>query len=206
MGGMGKWLLLLAGCVNLHGQYTAQRIGAPPSTLPPAVKEKLQQKGFRIMHDGSPYCDVWLRAEVLAATPHSETSVTLTSIPAGLLLGVVRFEQDATDQKGQPIHAGIYTARYSVMPRNEAHLGAARGRDFLALVPVEDDRNPNSVPSFDALVAMSTKTSRSPHPLVLNIRRAEADSPGFSQRGDEWVLQDKTGDIPVEIVVAPGLP
>ena len=89
------------------------------------------------------------------------------------------------------------------MPANDNHLGASPQRDFLLLTPAADDRDLNAAPNFDALMAMSRKASRTNHPAVLSLWKADADSPGFSQKGDsDWVLQSKVGETPIAIIVA----
>ena len=80
------------------------------------------------------------------------------------------------------------------MPANDDHQGAAPQRDFLLLTPAAEDRDLNATPNFDALVAMSRKASQTAHPAVLSFRKAETDSPGFSQQGDtDWVLEVQRG-------------
>ena len=86
---------------------------------------------------------------------------------------------------------------------NGNHQGAAPQRDFLLMTPAGEDRELNAAPNLDALMAMSRKASLTPHPAVLSFRKADADSPGFSQQGDsDWVLQSKVGDTPIAVVVA----
>jgi hypothetical protein len=129
--------------------------------------------------------------------------VTLPNIPVGTLLGVIRFEAAGLDRRGQTIQPGVYVLRYAVLPDNENHQGAAPHRDFLLLTPASEDRDPNPTPKFDALIALSRKASRTPHPAVLSIWKADTDAPGFSQRDDtDWVLQTNIGDTPIAVIVA----
>lgn len=202
-----KWrvfLVLVGFSSAIWGQYSADAAGAPPSELKPAVAQVLDKSGFRISNKGAKYCEVWFRSELPrdAARPR-EPRVTLPNIQAGTMLGVIRFDAQGLDRRGQTIAPGVYLLRYGIMPDNGKHEGAAALRDFLVLTPAAEDQNPNSTPDFDALVALSRKASGTPHPAVLSFWKADADAPGFSQQGDsDWVLQTKIGETPVVVIVA----
>jgi hypothetical protein len=198
-------LLLLAGCAGLLGQYTAERTGPPPAEAAPGIAGEMQPTGFRIRNHGSPYCEIWLRATQPPSNGTEEPGITLSSIPAGALLGMIRFDSAATDRRGQRIAPGLYTLRYAIMPRNESHEGVSRQRDFVVLVPAADDQSPSTRPTADALAKMSGKVSGTGHPAVLSIRKAAADSPGFSEEGQGWVLQTEVGNTPIQIVLASSL-
>jgi len=197
-----KIVSVLLGCTaGLLGQYTAERTGAAPAEIAARVTEVLQPSGFGILNAGVLYCEVWMRASLPDAPSSREAGVTLNTIPAGTLVGVIRFDAAGSDRRGQRIAPGLYTLRYAVLPKNEAHEGVSRQRDFLVLTPAAEDINPDSRPSFDALVKLSTRVSGTPHPAILTVRKAEADSPGFSQEGEDWVLQTKLGTIPVQVIL-----
>ena len=201
--------LLLISTTIWGQQYKADKAGAPPPEVAASVSQALDPKGFKISaQGGAAYCELWLRERVPAGpaspggTALGEQNVTLPGISMGTLLGVIRFDGQGLDRRGQTIEPGVYTLRYGIMPSNGDHEGAAPQRDFLLLVPAAEDRDLNAIPSFDSLVAMSRKASHTPHPAVLSFWKADADSPGFSQHGDvDWVLQSKVGDIPIAIIV-----
>jgi hypothetical protein len=196
--------MLLASAAVWGQQYKADSAGAPPPELKPAIAQVLGKTGFQITSNGAKYCELWFRTELPgAATPSNEQNVTLPNVPVGALLGVVRFDAQGSDRRGQAIQPGVYVLRYGVLPDNEKHQGAAPHRDFLLLTPAGEDQDPNSPPNFDALVALSRKASRTPHPAVLSFWKADTDAPGFSQQGDtDWVLQTKIGDAPIAVIVA----
>jgi hypothetical protein len=183
-------------------QYKADKAGPPPPELASSIAQALEKPGFRISNGDTMYCELWLRASLPSGAPSNEQSVTLPNVPPGALVGVIRFDAAGADRRGQTIKAGVYTLRYGIMPMNGTHQGAAPQRDFLLLTPAGEDRDLNSIPNFDALVAMSRKASHTPHPAVLSFWKADSDSPGFSQQGDtDWVLQSKVGDTPIDIIV-----
>lgn len=108
------------------------------------------------------YREIWLRPSLPSGAGSNEQkptppNVTLATIPQGALLGVLRFDGNGSDRRGQTIQAGVYTLRYGIMPANGRHQGAAPQRDFLLLTSAAEDRDGNATPSFDALLAMSRK-------------------------------------------------
>jgi hypothetical protein len=188
--------------ISAFGQYKADPIGPPPAEVAPGIAQTLGKTGFKISNNSGPYCEVWFRTSVPSGPAKNQQNVTLPNIPLGTLLGVIRFDGNGYDRREQTIPAGLYTLRYGIMPMNDAHLGAAPRRDFLLMTPAEEDKDLNSTPDFDALVGMSRKASRSPHPAVLSFWRSDSDSPGFSEQGEsDWVLQTKVGDIPIAVIL-----
>jgi hypothetical protein len=184
------------------GQYKAEPAGAPPAEAAPAIAAVLQKDGAKITNNGKAYCEIWFRTDKPPAAKSSEDGVSLPAIPMGALLGVIRFDGSGADRRGQSIKAGVYTLRYGVMPINGDHQGAAPQRDFLLMTPAAEDKDLNSMPNFDALVAMSRKASGTPHPAVLSFWKADSGAPGFSKQGDnDWVLQTKLGDTPIAVIL-----
>lgn len=205
---MNKWLgmrvisLLLLGSLGVFAQYKEEPAGAPPSEVAPAIASALQQSGAKITNNGAAYCEIWFRTQKPAGPKSTEENVTLPNIPFGALLGVIRFDGNGADRRGQTIKPGVYTLRYGIIPVNGDHQGAAPQRDFLLMTPAADDRDLNAAPNFDALVAMSRKASGTPHPAVLSFWKADSATPGFSKQGDsDWVLQTKLGDTPIAVIV-----
>jgi hypothetical protein len=202
---MNKLFPLLAVTASLAcAQYKMEPTGAPPSDLPSAFASALQPQGVKILGPGdSVYCEIWLRAKLQNGPKSTDDAVTLT-IPQGTLLGVVRFAGPAQDRRGQPLKAGTYTLRYSQYPVNGDHQGVAPQRDFAVLVRSIDDSDPAATPAFDALVALSVKASGTPHPAVLSMWSSAGEKfPNFSKQNDhDWVLDAKTGDVPISIILA----
>ena len=194
--------LLLASATVWGQQYKADKAGPIPPEVASGIAQALDGSGFQISTNGAAYCEIWLRASLPSSNASKEQNVTLPNMPTGALLGVIRFDGNGWDRRGQVIQPGVYTLRYGIMPMNDPHQGAAPQRDFLLMTPASEDRDVNAAPNFDALVAMSRKASLTLHPAVLSFWKADADSPGFSQHGDsDWVLQSKVGDAPVAIIV-----
>jgi len=184
-------------------QYKMEPTGAPPADLPSAFTSALQQQGVKILGSGdSVYCEIWFRTKLPTSPKSTDDAVTLF-IPQGALLGVIRFAGPAQDRRGQSLKAGVYTLRYSQYPVNGDHQGVAPQRDFALLVRAADDTDPSATPGFDALVALSTKASGTPHPAVLSIWNSSSDKfPNFSKQNDhDWVLDAKAGDLSISITL-----
>jgi hypothetical protein len=182
-------------------QYKAEPAGAPPSDLAPAIAKALQNNGTKITNNGTPYLEIWFRADKPSGAKSTEEAVTLPNIPQGALLAVIRLDGKGSDRRGQAIKPGVYTLRYSVMPVNGDHQGAAPQRDFVLMVPAADDKDPSATPSFEALVEMSKKASGTGHPAVMSLWKADDGKTGLSQQGDDWVIQTKLGDTPIALIV-----
>src|SRR5690349_21552826 len=163
-------LLLVAACGVVYAQdYKMEPAGAPPSDLPPAFASMMSKQGYKISGPSGAYCEIWFRSSLPAGKKSTEDSVAFPTIPHGSLIGAIRFPGAAADRRGQQLKAGTYTLRYSNYPVNGDHLGVAPQRDFLVLTPAADDKDPNSTPNFEELMAMSKKASGTPHPAVLSM-------------------------------------
>ncbi len=198
---LGLCLPLLA-CSAAFAQYKAEPAGAPPAGVAPSITAALQTNGTKITKNGAPYLEIWFRAtKPTGGKDQAEEAVTLPTIPQGALLAVLRFDGPGADRRGQTIKPGVYTLRYSLMPVNGDHQGAAPQRDFMLMVPAANDTDLNAAPAFEALVDMSRKASGTPHPAVISLWKADDTKTGFSQQGDDWVLQTKLGDTPIAIIL-----
>jgi hypothetical protein len=199
---LGRALLpLLVSPMVLFGQYRAELTGPPRDELARSIAQVLSPSGFKISGDGAPYCEIWFRSSAPAHAASSEHGVTLPSVAFGALVGVIHFDGEGLDRRGQRIQPGWYTLRYGIMPANQAHEGASPQRDFLLLTPAAADRDPASTPDFDHLVAMSKQASGTPHPAVLSFWKAASDAPGFSRQGDDWVLETRLGGLPIAVIL-----
>src|SRR5258708_11405527 len=183
------------------GQYKAEPAGAPPSDLAPGIAKAFQPNGPKISKGGAPYLGIWFRADKPAGAKSAEEGVTLPNIAQGALLAVIRFDGKGSDRRGQAIKPGVYTLRYSLIPTNGDHQGAAAQRDFVLMTPAADDKDPGATPSFEALVDMSKKASGTGHPAVMSLWKADDGKTGLSQQGDDWVIQTKLGDTTIALIV-----
>jgi len=162
-------IVLIASITALGADNKLEATGAyTDSAASDGLKKALDAKGWRISTADGVYCDVWLRTAIPAGK--NETSgAAYTSVGDSTLIGVITFAKPTTDYRGQAIKAGSYTMRYAVHPADGNHLGISPIRDFLVMVPVAMDSNPDAQFKFEELMKMSTKVTGTNHPGVLSL-------------------------------------
>jgi hypothetical protein len=190
-------------CAHVSAQqYKSEPSGAPPSDLAPAIAGALDPQGTKISKsDGTAVMEIWFRKTAPSGPKNSGDAIALPTIPVGAFLGVIKLDAKGEDRRGQPLQPGLYTMRYVLMPSNGDHLGAAPQRDFAALIPAADDKDPNATPDLDATVKMSTKASGSAHPAVLSMSNGSGSSTFTKEAEHDWTLNTKMGDLPVSIIL-----
>jgi hypothetical protein len=171
-----------------------------------ALKNVLEPKGSRIAIGDDLYCEIWLRSG-LPAGKSDALGAVYTTMGESVLVGVIRFAKATTDFRGQAVKPGTYTLRYAVHPADGNHLGISPIRDFLALVPVAMDPNPDTQPKFEELMKMSAKVAGTNHPGVISLVQAEAGAaPKVEQEGGHLIFSAKIksqsgGDLPIAFIV-----
>ena len=198
------WLCACLAATAALAQYKLEKAGAPPSEVAPAIREALTPDGARVVApNGKPFCEIWLRAKAPSGAKTTEENVSLTTIPPGSLVGVLRFPGQGADRRGQVLKLGVYTLRFAYYPVDGAHQGVAPQRDFLKLIPAAKDTDLNATPGIEELIKMSNEASGTSHPAVLSIWKHEGP-PGptsLEQEGEDWVLHLRLGDEYVAILV-----
>lgn len=134
-----------------------------------SVRKALESKGSRVtLPDGTVACEIWLR-NALPAGKTEAPGAMYKSLGESALIGVITFAKAASDFRGQSIKPGAYTLRYALHPADGNHLGISPIRDFLVLIPVTLDQNPDAQYKFEELVKMSAKASGTNHPAVISL-------------------------------------
>ncbi len=197
---LSAWLF----AASLAFALTTEPAGPPPGDVKPAFASLLQKDGVRILDGKKIVMELWLRSAAPAGPKNTEDAISLTAIPHGSYVGVVRFPEPGSDRRGQSIKPGVYTLRMSFFPPNGDHQGVSPQRDFFVISPAADDVDAASALAFEPLVALSRKASGTPHPLVLSVWKTDGGAKsGLAQDGDhDTVLQSKIGDIPITLIVA----
>lgn len=154
-----------------------------------ALKKALDAKGYRVTEaDGSVLCEIWLRS-VLANGKNDAQGAAYTRISDSSLIAVITFPKATRDFRRQPLKAGTYTLRYAVHPQDGNHIGISPIRDFLILVPVADDQNPDTRFSNEDLTRLGKKASGTNHPAPLSLVSADGITTWPS------VLEDENGHL-----------
>ena len=178
-------------------------------SVPDAVRQVLDSKGYHVtLDDGSVACELWLRAIVPAQPKKDVQGALYNRLAESTMVGVLHFPQASTDYRGQPISAGFYSLRYELIPDDGNHLGAAPNRDFLLLIPVGSDADPNAALKFQELVSLSRKATGTKHPGPLSLAQPESGTAAAVSKDDEdhWIfsaaIKLASGeDLPIALVV-----
>lgn len=201
-------LLLSLICTAQNGKV--ESIGPlTDASVPEAVRQSLDSKGYRLtLDDPSPACELWIRKSVPAQAKKDVEGVAYPQLPESTQVGVVHFPRAAADFRGHNIPTGFYTLRYELMPNDGNHLGAAPNRDFLLLVPIAADPDPNATFKFQDLVSMSASTTGMKHPSPLSLVPSSGGSAAAVSKDDQdhWIFSSSMKlasgeDLPFAVVV-----
>jgi hypothetical protein len=178
------------------------------SAASPALAEMLEKSGYRVLlSNGTIACEIWFgKGLPTTAKPIAEGAVYRFS--ESELIGVIRFSRPTKDFRNQRIKAGTYTMRYELSPNDGNHLGVSDNRDFVLLLPIDMDKDPEARYSMDELLVLSAGASGTLHaaPMAL-VSPGKISAPSLTKTPEEWQvfsvkLQAKSGDsIPFAMVV-----
>ncbi len=185
--------LILLHAAGASPAYKVDKTGSCGATaVSYEVKSALQTEGITLTGDKGPICEVWLR-KVLALKAGS-TKAENSALTPGEFIGVISYASNAGDFKGQGIKPGVYTMRYQTMPADGNHMGVSPTQEYVLLVPAESDKDPNVILEYEALVGLSRKAAKAPHPAPLYLTAPVSSAAGtFVDAGDgHWALQLKT--------------
>ena len=141
----------------------------PPKLLAEELRTTLDEQTVSVLNaDGTTRAQFWVRKEipVRANAEQVKNGLTYREIPEGTFLGVVKFEKPFVDFRKQELPAGTYSMRLAVQPDTGDHKDTAPHQDFCLLVPLESEKNLETIEPKD-LVRMSLKVTMSDHPAVL---------------------------------------
>jgi hypothetical protein len=199
--------LILASILLISTFCPAQKVepsGKPE--VPPAMAAALQDRGLRVLDkDGTPLVSVW-PAKSVATSKKEVDGANYSALEISAFLGVVAFEQDGKDLRGQTIPKGTYTMRYALLPSDGNHMGVAPNRDFLLLLSLVSDTDPSATFNEKQLYRASGKVAGAGHPAVLSLVAAEGKSGSVSTSPEGyWILHFsvKTPDseLPIALIV-----
>ncbi len=173
--------------------------------LPDAVKKVLAQQGYRVtLKDGSTI-DLWPRAQ-LATASKSREDATYPLTPS-TFVGVIHFEKNTRDYRGDAVPAGTYNLRYELAPSDGDHLGTSPTPDFLLLVPAQADADPDQSYNFEQLVDLSRQVTGKKHPTPFNLVPPDAkEFPSVATDPEDrtilsFKVKTQSGDLPLALVV-----
>jgi hypothetical protein len=173
--------------------------------IPDAIRKALAPQGYRVTLDDGSTVDLWPRAQISTSSRPLEDA-TYTLAPS-LFLGIIRFQKNTRDYRGDAIAPGTYNLRYAVQPNDGNHLGTSPTPDFLLLVPPAADGNPDATYGFEQLVELSRQVTGKKHPAPFNLLPAETGNfPSVSTDADghtilSFKIKTVSGDLPLALVV-----
>jgi hypothetical protein len=161
---------LAAGKVEVIGPFT-------DASAPESVRNALEPQGYRVtLADGGVICEVWFRKALPTRAKADVQGAIYTELADSTLVGLVSIPKATTDFRGQAVKPGVYTMRYGLHPTDGNHMGISPYRDFLLLIPVAADPNPDAQFKFEELVKMSAKAAGTNHPTPFSLVSAEGQS------------------------------
>jgi hypothetical protein len=209
---LALFLLLLTITFTAFGDGgKVEQIGAfNDSTASDALKKVLEPKGYRVsLADGAVLCEIWLRTGLAANAKNDAPGAAYTRLADSAFIGVISFPKPAMDFRKQGIKAGTYTLRYALHPVDGNHIGISPIRDFLLLLPLAADQNPDTKFKFEDLTAMSKKASGVNHPAPISLVSPEGINNWPSVFEDEYghvvfaakLKTEGNGELPIAFVV-----
>lgn len=170
----------------LAADYRVEAVSERPEHVAEAVGKLLAPQATRVFRGSRPLYDIWLCRELPVTTFQAEGDIQFP-LTAGQLVGVIRVHRKTTDFRGQDMEPGTYTLRFALQPVDGAHVGTSPTRDFLLLLPVGRDTDPQ-VLEYKKLTEWSTEVSGTSHPCLLCLQRPVGDEPVRSLEDRGWWL------------------
>lgn len=162
-------IAFIASSNAIAGDNKVEQVGAyAEPAASDALKKVLDAKGWRVSLADGAHCDVWMRATIATGKTDQPGAVYI-SLAESTLIGVITFSKATTDFRGQSVKPGSYTLRYALHPADGNHMGISPIRDFLIMLPVAMDANPDASFKFEEMAKMSTKVTGTNHPGVLSL-------------------------------------
>jgi hypothetical protein len=179
-------------------EYQAEKFeGTPPAEdLSPEIAGQFSGTGFRVKRGESrTVCEIWPVKELALADVETNDTIQYPLKP-GQLLGVLRFRRKTSDFRDQEVSSGLYTMRFGLQPVDGAHVGTSATRDFVLLLPAEQDKSPATIEDYKTLTKTSATASGTSHPAIFSLVKpsAEGDIPSIrhNEEQDWWILRFAT--------------
>lgn len=141
----------------------------------PEITQAVEPRGYRVTLDDGWTADFWFARALAATNKDASAGAIYPDFANGAFVGVVTLPKGTSDYRGQAIPAGTYILRYQYLPQDANHMGVSPNPDFLLPIPIANDPNPADNFPFKRLVALSAKTTGTPHPAVLAMAPAATE-------------------------------
>lgn len=158
-------------CSFLWGaDFQLETVRSFPNEISEQIRKSLNSQGVRVLKEGKVVGEFWFPREISTEGEVSTSlGVSFGQVKESVFLGIARFPENWSDYRGRAIVQGTYTLRYGIQPADGNHMGVTYYRDFLLLLPISVDSDPDAIYSREKLVDLSTQASGRPHPTVLSL-------------------------------------
>jgi len=173
--------------------------------VPDAVRQVLAAQGYRVTLDDGGTANLWPAAQMQTGSKAREDATY--GFALSTLFGVIVFDKNTRDCRGNMIPAGAYNLRYELQPNDGSHLGVTPTPDFVLLVPAAADANPSQTYSFEQLVRLSKQVTGKNHPAPMNLVPPDAKQfPSVVTDAEEHTIlylkvKTQSGDLALGLVV-----
>ena len=164
-------LICVFSAVSTAGTQVERIGGLNAAGVSDALKQAVEEKGYRITLGGGWTADFWFAKQIKTAAKDVPGAL-YPDLANAEFVGVVSLPKGMTDFRRQAIPPGVYTLRYQLLPQDGNHMGVAPNPDFLLAIPVASDPDPEQGYLYKKLVALSAKTTGTNHPAVIALDTA----------------------------------
>jgi hypothetical protein len=192
--------VLLASACSLRAAGPTLKVAdqEPPKEIDPSIRKLLAPRVIALQDGERALYQFWLRSEIPLKSKPASPDKALESVAETTLMGVVVVGQGNLDYKDNAVAAGVYTARFCMMPQDGDHMGTTEHPYFFLLVPATKDAKPDAITTYKALTKASGADTPSHHPVVLSLR------PSAGEAGDEPKLSEPVPEHASVRVRVPG--
>ena len=197
--------LTLAGALASAQDYKVDKLagGPPADKLPADVARLMADSGVKVLRGESrTLAEIWTVKE-LEAKGKTNDSV-LYPLEPGQLVGVIRLPRKHTDFRNQEVASGVYSLRYGQQPVDGAHVGTFPTRDFLLLLPAEQDQAPATIADYKTLTKASAASAGTSHPAIYPLLKgADGETPSIrhDEEHDWWIVRFASGKQAFDLVL-----
>jgi hypothetical protein len=153
------------------------------------LRAALSTEGYRVyLPNTLACCEVWV-AKKVATGKNNAPGANYPEFHESQFLGVITFPKGGgADFRGQTIKPGSYTLRYELLPGDGNHMGVAPYPDFVLLIPIADDPDPDANFDLGKMVELSAKAAGTAHPAAFEMMPARDGEADVFQTDDAWVV------------------
>jgi hypothetical protein len=175
-------------------EYKVEKLdgGPPADKLSPEIAKLIGDSGCKVLRgEARTLCEIWTVKEIDVSKGKTNDMV-LYPLEPGQLIGVIRLPRKTTDFRNQEVASGVYNLRYGQQPVDGAHVGTFPTRDFVLLLPAEEDKSAATIADYKMLTKASAASAGTSHPAIyplLKPSEGESSSIRHDEEKDWWIVR-----------------